>query len=264
MNIGLLAANATCVANNQVYFLARDVNGIVGLMSFSGATPTLIGNRSLNEKLEGYASVSDAYMWVDSHNGHHFINITFPRKTPFESATHSYDLTTNMWFERSTYNPLKFGFAGYEGHPAIECVYFNGDQYCGDSNTGRIFRIGMDILNDDIYEMIRVIVTPHIIANDMFMTVYNVEIDVEGGLGQGTGQGADPGIVLYYSYDRGNTWHGGWEVKVGKVGEYMNRVRYGSLGGGRSITIKLEMSDPVPWVIHGITAEVDTEFRLSE
>lgn len=264
INYGIVGANAVCVANNQVYNLARDANGIVGLMTWTGTQPNLIPNRSLNEKLKDYTQIDNCYMWVDNHNGHQFVNITFPRKTPWESATHTYDITTGAWFERSTFNPNKSPTAGYEGHPAIDCVYFNGEQYCGDEASGKIFRISLDIYDDNGYEMLRTIITPNIVSNDMFLSVYNVEIDVEGGLGQATGQGEDPGIILFYSNDMSNTWNGGWEVKVGRTGEYMKRVRYGSLGGGRTVSIKLEMTDPVPWVIHGITAEVDVEYRLSE
>lgn len=263
INYGIIGPNAVCVANNEVYILARDANGILGLMKFSGSQPFLIGNRSLNEKLKDYTQIDNCYMWVDNHNGHQFVNITFPKKTAWESATHSYDLTTDKWLERSNYNVLKQPTAGYEGHPAIDSVYFNGTQYIGSANDGAIYESSLDIYDDLDNRLLRTIITPNITSDDQYISIYNVEVDVEVGLGQVSGQGSDPGIILYYSNDFGNTWLGGWEVKVGQIGQYLERVRYGSLGGGRSMTIKLEMSDPVPWVIHGISCEIDVEYRLS-
>lgn len=261
LNYGCAAKNSVAVINNEPYFLAQDVNGLVGLMKISGAQAQLVPNRSFNEKLKGYNAISNAIAWVDNHNAHQFYNITFLNETSSRAVTHSYDITTSVWFERSIWNPDAIITPGYDGHLAQQCVYFNNKQYIGDRLRAKLYEISMDFYDDDSYPMVRSIRTPVINASDNFICCFNVQLDVERSTALSTGQGSDPEITLRYSTDRCGTWDEE-TLKVGEIGEYSHIINFGSLGGGYSFVYEIEWSDPIPLAIHGITAEIEAEGRL--
>lgn len=256
LSYGLIAPEAIAVINNEMYFLAKDQNGPIGLMKFSGTSPVILMNRSLNERLRTYTAIDDAYFWVDVHNGHQFLNITFPSATTTRSETHTYDITTDKWLERETWNSMAKVSAGYEGHPAQFCVYFNNKQYFGSRFDATLNELSMDVYADGTYAMVREIITPYILTEEQWFSVYSLEVDVERSIALSTGQGSDPMIDLYITTDRQGTWQGAFTRSVGQIGDYNARTLWQSCGGGRSMAFKLSFSDPVPWVIHGITAEI--------
>lgn len=255
LSYGIAAKNALAVVNNEVYFLAKDSNGLIGLMKYAGTTPSIIMNRSLNEKLKDYESIENCFFWVTVHNGHQLLCMTFPTKTAIRSATHYYDVTTGKWGELETWNPLALVTAGYEGHPAQWCVYFNNKQYIGSRFNSSIYEISMDIYDDAGYEMVRELITPYIFINDEYFSVSSLELDFERSIASATGQGADPVVSLWVTNDRCGTFQGAFQRSVGQIGDYNHRTLYQSLGGGRSMAFKISMSDPVPWVLHAITLE---------
>lgn len=263
-NYGLVSSKATCVVNNELYFLAKDINGVIGLMKYSGTSPTILLNTSLNEKLRTYEAIDNCYFWVDSHDGHQFVNMTFPTSTsPIRSTTHSYDITTDVWFERETWNPQAQAQAGYEGHPAQWCVYFNNKQYFGSRFDGTIHEMSLDIYDDNGYAMVRELITPYILTEEQYFSVSSLEVDLERSVALTSGQGSDPVLSLWVTNNRQGTWQGAFQRQAGKIGEYAHRALWQSCGGGRSMAFKLSYSEPTPFVIHGITAEIFGEVSVA-
>lgn len=264
INYGLISDKAMAIINNEVYFLAKDPNGIVGLMKFSGTSPRIILNRSLNEKLRTYQSVENCYMWVDVHDGHQFLNLTFPTaELATRSTTHSYDITADVWLERETWNPLATGIAGYEGHPAQWCVYFNNKQYFGSRFNSTINEISMSIYKDGNYELVKEIITPYILTEEQYFSVSSLKLDIERSIALSVGQGSDPVVSLWVTNNRQGTWQGAFQRYIGKIGDYRDyNALWQSLGGGRSMAFKIQCSEPIPLVIHGMVAEIYGEVSI--
>lgn len=264
LNYGLVSDKAMAVVNNEVYFLAKDQNGVIGLMKYSGTSPVILMNSSFNEKLRTYEAIDNCYFWVDVHDGHQFVNMTFPTATsPIRSVTHSYDVTTDTWFERSAWNPSALVSADYEGHPAQWCVYFNNKQYFGSRFDSTINEISMSIYKDGAYEMLRELITPYILTDEHYFSVSSLEVDLERSVALESGQGSDPVVSLWVTNNRQGTWQGAFQRSAGRIGEYNHRAIWQSCGGGRSMAFMLAYSEPTAFAIHGIVAEIFGEITIA-
>jgi hypothetical protein len=78
---------------------------------------------------------------------------------------------------------------------------------------------------------------------------------MEPGVGQSTGQGAAPLLMLRYSNDGGHTWSNEKTATAGKVGEYGARAKFNRLGSGRNRVWELSMTDPVKFSVFGAVLE---------
>lgn len=87
--------------------------------------------------------------------------------------------------------------------------------------------------------------------------VSNLEVLMETGVGLTTGQGSDPQLMLSWSKDYGHTWSPEVWLPIGKIGEYMTRVRLaGHLGQGRGWCFRVVVTDPIPVTFLQMTATI--------
>ena len=68
-----------------------------------------------------------------------------------------------------------------------------------------------------------------------------------------------PAVQFCYSKDGGHTWSNWRERSLGAVGRFDRRVRLLRLGMGRSIVLKIRVSDPVKRDILGASAQITGE-----
>lgn len=260
------AASAAVIADN-VYWLAQSEHGILGIVMANGPNYQIITDNNFVSKLSEYNSIDDAYAWVDTIDGHQFYNITFPNaETIIGSVTRgrtwSLDITNNNFlFERQTYNPY---ISDQDRHIANCKMFIQNQAIIGDFASGDLLVLSKstyaDYVRGTTYPKLWEIRTPTITDRDTYFSIYNLEINVERGQGlDGSGQGSAPEIMMQYSKDYGNTYSQIYTRPVNEIGNYSNRVRFGSLGGGRSLVLKLTGSDPINWVISGATAEIEKE-----
>lgn len=258
--IGIAASNSALSIMNKVYYLGRTNNGLLGVIELDATNYKVVSTPDFVERINSYASYTDALAWTDTHNGHIFYNITFPNKETTPGLTYntgttwSYDITTNMWFERTSYDEDD----DRETRHVANCSMYLGDtQLIGSWKDGNFKEIDTDYYDDDGTEINREIITSTLIDRDSFFSIYNLEIDIERGIGLVSGQGSDPQIMIEISKDRANTWSVPLVRSVGALGQYKSIVRVGSCGGGKSFALRLRMTDPVAWAISGITAEIE-------
>jgi hypothetical protein len=60
------------------------------------------------------------------------------------------------------------------------------------------------------------------------------------------GQGSDPKAILSFSKDNGKTFSNDKFANIGKIGNYLNRVKWNRLGSARQFTLNVKISDPIP------------------
>jgi hypothetical protein len=260
ISIGIAANTSAVSILNKVYFLGRTASGLLGVVELDGTNYKVVSTPDFVQRVDDYVSYSDAIGWTDTHNGHLFYNITFPNVTLASGyeynigTTWSYDITTNMWFERTSYDEAA---DGETRHIANCSMFLGGKQLVGSYVDGDFYEISADHLDESGTYIRREIITSTLIDRDSFFSIYNLEIDIERGIGLVSGQGSDPQISLETSTDRGNTWSQPMIRSAGATGQYSTVVRFSSIGGGRSMTLRLRMTDPVPWAFAGITGEVE-------
>jgi len=66
----------------------------------------------------------------------------------------------------------------------------------------------------------------------------------EVGVGTGTGQGADPKVMLEYSDDGGHLWKALPNKSLGRMGKYEQRVIWPALGSARQRVYRGSITDP--------------------
>jgi hypothetical protein len=257
---GIAAEYAHAIVLDQVYLLAKNEQGVIGVVSISGGQYRSIQNRDLVEKIGAFNSYNDAFGWTYSVNGHHFFCLTFPSAESTRGRTFSYDVTTGAWNELQCMNPDSSIGPTQDQFIANCSMLLGGKQIVGHYQSGILYMLDNDVFEDfegdtTQYEIRGEATGAHITNNGEFFSVSNVEIDVEGGVGLDDDvQGSDPQIGLSYSKDRGHTFSNVKWRDMGRLGEYHKRILWGSTGGGYSWTPKVIITDPVRRVILGMTA----------
>lgn len=258
IQLGIQAPFSCKTIGNSVYWLGKNKDGCVGLVIASGGDAQVVTNRDFITKVNDYSvtAVTTCFGWVDQHNGHIFYNLTFPSVGVLDGHTWSYDIATGTWLERTSWNPSRSLGAGYDRHFASCSEYFNGKQLVGDFQSGKIYQLSPSFYSDteSEYNIERETTSQHINFKDQYFSTSNLQVNFEGGLGDDTTD--DPQVMIYVSKDSGHTWSDPVTRSVGQAGEYLRRTRVSALGGGYNLTIRLRMTDPVPWKLLGATVDV--------
>jgi len=189
--------------------------------------------------------VSDAVAYAYTSEGHAFYVLTIPSI----SKTWCFDVTTGLWHERSN---------SVHGRHNGQCYAFAyGRHLIGDFQSGSIYALDMASLTDNGDRIIRTAISPALSAKGNRATMYSVEIEFQAGVGNAIAPGDDPVAVLQYSDDGQKSWSERKVRKIGKIGEFTRRAKWGPLGQFRNRHIKIEISDPVPVVVIGAYAEIE-------
>lgn len=83
-----------------------------------------------------------------------------------------------------------------------------------------------------------------------------LEVVLEMGVGQTTGQGSDPKIMAEYSDDGGLTWKSLPDASLGAIGKRKVRAYWTGLGSARQRVYRMAVSDPVRVVVTDTLLEV--------
>lgn len=232
-DVGCGAAFSVVSFKNMLFWLGEDGS----VYQANGYSPEIISTKSITRAISEYATISDAIAYAYTEAGHYFYVLTFPDA----GATWVYDLTSKSWHERSHLTD-----GGLTTRHRGNCyASFARKHFVGDYNSGRIHRMGTDLLDDNGAEIQRLRTTRHGNVDNKSMTIYNVELLAEAGTGIVTGQGVDPQISLEFSSDGGHTWSNEKWRSLGKIGEYQKRIRWDRLGTHRNFTLRFKVSDPV-------------------
>lgn len=233
-------ANGFTVAkfDNTVCWLGTDDRGDAVVWLAEGYRAKRISTMAIEKRINEVTDFSEAYAWVYHEQGHVFYCLQINGL----DTTLVFDGSTNQWHERSFKNTVT---NQRELHKGSCHMFFNGKSLIGDRDTGKIYHMSLAFESDDGAAQIRERITPQIQGEKDLLTFASFELDMEVGVGLVTGQGSNPQIMMQYSKDGGNTWSNELWRDIGKIGEYSTRVVWRQLGEGRSLTIRVVVSDPV-------------------
>lgn len=252
---GITARDSIASWHGGVFFLGKSVNGgnDIYMMGTNYAlnpitTPAICAkiNSVTNEDAEGYVTCSK--------DGHIFYHIHMPSL----QLTLVYDMSTNMWHERLSERP----FANVDGSRQQDMyrgkcyTQFKGMNLFGDWYSGKIFKEDDTVSTDDGYTRVLHRITPILHQELKYISVYELEIDVNSGFGTTTGQGSDPIMMLRYSLNGGNTFETEEYIKLGALGEYDYKVQKSKLGTSRNWVIDFKITDPVDIIVMQSNARI--------
>lgn len=237
-------------SNNAIFWLAQNINGgrvVVGMLNYDVA---IISNKALNDKLQSYTNIEEAFGYVIEWAGKIFYFLTIPSA----DVTWVYDFDAKAWRQRTTWRVSedveKQDFK--EGRYLANChVYHNSEHYIGDWKSGKIYKMSDTYYKDGSFPIIHEAITAPLLVNLDRMGVYALHVDFEAATGLTTGQGSESTVMFQYSKDGGYTWSKETTRSIGKVGEYTHRCKWNKIGYGRSMVFRIRVSDPVYKVILG-------------
>lgn len=244
---GCAAAGTIAKADNTVFWLGADDKGSGIVWRANGYTPLRISTHAVEKALAGYV-INDATAFTYQQEGHIFYVLTFPSS----GKTWVYDAATQQWHERAWRNPATGALTRWRANGG---VFAHGLHLVGDFENGNVYALDLDAYTDDGDPILRLRTTSASegLQNRLFYA--SLQIDMETGVGQSTGQGAAPLLMLRYSNDGGHTWSNEKTATAGKVGEYGARAKFNRLGSGRNRVWELSMTDPVKFSVFGAVLE---------
>ncbi len=252
---GLTARDSVSSWHGGVFFLGKSVNGgnDIYMMGTNYAlnpisTPAIASkiNEQTNEDAEGYVTCSK--------DGHIFYHLHLPSlKTTFV-----YDMSTNRWHERMSARPYTDvnGEQQQDVYRGKCYTQFKGLNLFGDWYSGKIFKEDNTLKTDDGNIRVLQRISPILHRELKYISVYELEIDVNSGFGTTTGQGVDPIMMLRYSLNGGNTFETEEYVKLGPLGEYDFKVIKNKLGTARNWVIDFKVTDPTDIVLMQASARI--------
>lgn len=242
---GCVAKNSVCQFGGSLIWLSQTDNGQAQVVMTQGYQTQRISNHAIESEISLYGQVDDAYSFAYQQDGHAFFLITFPSA----KKTWCYDAMTQMWHERSWYNPETF--TG-EHHRAGTHCFHNGEHLVGDRENGLIYRLCSNTKTDNGQMVLRERTTPVINPHSQRIIFDELEIKVQ----VGQNDNSKPLMMLDWSNDGGRTWSTAHEHDLGAIGQFGRRVIFRRLGQSFNRVFRLKMSDASNLVILGAKARI--------
>lgn len=243
---GCISPKTVILQDDALFFLGADKV----FYRLQGNVPIRVSTHAIEHAIQGYGDITDAFCFTYTIEGHKMVVLTFP------SAPHTwvYDISTKLWHERESQSYLYAPSGRWRGNCACE-IYEKiliGDGFTGDIGF-------LDWENPTEYgDLIQVEMTSNTIHYDRLpIFVSRLELDMQVGLSDATGQGSNPQIYLQWSKDGAQTWSKLQPARsMGKVGEYMTRIRWLNIGRAYQFVFRIITSDPVKKVLIGTHSDV--------
>lgn len=238
MEAGLIAKHSLAKVDNSVLWLGKDERGGLTVWRLVGGRPGRVSTHGIEKILEDATGIEDARAFSYREEGHIFYVLTLPQQ-----FTVVYDAATGLWHERET-----FGSASWRAQNYVSAFNKN---LVGDSSSGQIFEMDLDVYTEDGGTIERIATTAPIQGSSDYTRHSYLRIDFEAGVGLTSGQGSDPQALLSYSDDGGKTYINGPPRSFGKIGEYKHQTFWNGLGAPRVRSYRVRVTDPVKVAIMG-------------
>lgn len=246
---GLVSWKTIARVGGSIIWLASDSDGKAYIAALRNYTPQVLSTPPINEAIQRYATISDAFAYSYREASGAFYCITFPSA----DTTWACDLKTGMWHQRSVRG----------GRDLPECaVNYKGGTLVGDA-SGKMWWMSQDYSTDDEGDgLSRVRSCEHIDGGGRQLFCHELEITLQTGVGLlPSQQGDSPLATLRVSRDGGHTWHSAGTQSLGRMGEYETRLTWRRLGRGSRFAFELTITDPVAVCVTGARARFTPGYK---
>ena len=237
---GLAAKWSVVKYNDSLCGLFKNRMGQVQVMVMVGHSLREISTPEVSSIINGYASVSDATGYAYLLGGHPMYVINFPSAL----KTFLYDSLTNMW------STLESGLLGGRHLGELHIDYLNKPRLADYAN-GNIYNLDATVYDDNGASRPVEIISRHVFQRGERITISELQVMFEAGVGLATGQGSNPQVSLQVSRDGGFTYGNEMWRSIGAIGSYLARSVWHRLGMAEDWIFKLRVTDPVKVVITG-------------
>lgn len=218
--------------------LFRNRQGALTVAQLNGYDVTPVSTPDIDYIINGYTSPTDAVGFGYSLDGRAFYQITFQS----DGASWLWDHGSGQW------SMLKS--RELQRHVGDLYSAFDNKSIISDYENGNLYYLSNDAVTDNGYPIAREIIGKHVTGPSRNnIIIRRLRLEMEGGVGTISSQGADPQIMLQVSRDGGHTWGGEMWTKIGMMGQYTSRAEWRRLGISRDWVFKIRLTDPVKCVI---------------
>lgn len=242
METGIIAPHSVQDIDNSLFWLGRDKRGGGIVYRANGFVPQAISEEPINIMLQKATNIEEITSWTYQEDGHTFYALTGGGL----KTTLVYDIKTQQWHERS------FNDNGDLSPHLGQCVtYAFGKTLVGDRRNGNIYSMSLSNYSDNGSEIVSERIYTHLSDKNQRIRYNSLEIGLETGVGNLTGDGQNPLISMQLSKNGARTWSDWFAAPLGKRGEYMTKVRFRQLGIAEQMTFKIRISAPVKKALTG-------------
>ena len=230
--------------DNSIWWVERDKEGAGIVRRSNGFTPMRVSTSDV-ERFVSQSEEITAYSYQEEGHSFYVLNS--------ELGTRAFDLKTNEWHERAWLNEA----TGEQERQRQEFHAFAyGQHMVGDYDTGKVYRMGLDLYDDAGEPIKRVRRSAQLAKEGRFITVGEVWFDFASGVGlDGAGQGTDP-LVMLRAAPEGVSFGIERTESLGAIGETDAQVRFYDFGTGRKWVFEVSVSDPVFTALSGAMARI--------
>src|SRR6267154_1773777 len=223
----------------------RGENVIVKTHGFAADT---VSTAAFSAEVSQYPITSDAIGYTYQEDTHEFYVLTFPTA----DTTWVYDSQSGLPHKRLSYDPYAQQFHRHRGNAFIN---FQGMRIVGDYQCGTLYQLTRNVQNDAGWPLFAIRRSPHIWDKGqrgrLFMA--SLQVDFRPGVGNPSGMGSNPQAGLRISRDGAASFGQISNRPIGQIGQYKNRTIWRRLGFGRDTVLELQVIDPVPRDVIGVT-----------
>lgn len=236
---GLAAREAVAKLDNSLMFLGRNRQGRVQVMQIIGHNAIRVSTHELEAKFEDYPTVGDATALAYMLDGHPMFQLNFTAG----GESWLYDAASSALLGMPIWSRVQSAQLGR--HRMERVVPYLGRLIGTDYSNGNIYTIDHNDVLDGGEAITSRLRTRHYFEDDELVSIAQMWLDVETGVGTATGQGADPMIMFRYSKNGGHTWSAELWRSLGKTGDYRKRVYWNRLGAAQDWVFEWTVTDPV-------------------
>lgn len=251
IDVGCAAPYSVARIIGSIFWLGGDENGFGIIYKLQGYQAVRVSTYAIEKLIRSLTTdqISLARGQTYQQGGHLFYCLNIPGL----SSTWCYDVSTDMWHERTYLN------SWYSERHRAEChAVAYGKNMVGDYQNGKVYSLDENTYTDDNGSIERIRTAIHISKEGNFIRHNSFKLDLEVGVGtSGINQGNDPQVMLTYSDDGGHSWSNERWADVGKTGKTKTKVQWQRLGMSRDRVYKVKITDPVKVVL--ISADIDTQ-----
>lgn len=243
LTTGTMAANTAVELGSTLYWVGESDEGRGIVYRANGFTPQRVSTEAIEFAISKATDPDNMVAFKYQQDGHEFYILTGGGL----ETTLVYDITTNMWHERAYLNES----GNFETH-IMACIVFGfGYFLVGDRRNGNIYKMKLDVYNDNGSSIARERVYTHLSDEGNQIRFNKIRIGFETGVGLQEGQGSDPKVSLQLSKDGARTFSNAFTTSLGAVGQYRSSVEFRRLGIAEQMTFKIRVTDPVKVAIIG-------------
>lgn len=247
-SVGLAAPHSIAKTDEAFYWLGDD-NAIYRAQSGSRQR---VSTDAISNAIANFSVIDDAIGFTYTIEGQNFYTITFP--TANKTFVINEALSENGWFELSTGTKD-------DKWQASSVISAYGKKYAADADNGNIYILDLECYTNNGAPLQRTRVIQNIDARLIggaigdAITMSRVVVSMETGVGLIAGQGDNPRIMMEASFDGGRTWSAGAWPKVGRLGEFVIKVKWDRMKTFYDCMIRISSSDPVNYSVY--SANID-------